>query len=202
MPTHDALADAFLNIAAAEWTRFSAGRSRLSVEHPALLNKTPRRDIRNDSIIMWWWQCDTTHYWVREWCCGKHLLTTIGANAHVHPITETRWEDSLCSIHHVKDECACTAKGFDFHALQIKPLKIAHTRLCTYPSSHTTCLDHGLSYLVHASEQFRPPIFDQIEVHQTTTRTREDATLRAERIKIRRTWSYCFARSRISRFDV
>ena len=64
-------------------------------------------------------------------------------------------------------------------------LKITYSRLCPYPSIQTTWLDHGRSCLVEApttfQTRFRPPTFDQIEVHdRPTTRTLEDATLRAQ----------------------
>ena len=52
---------------------------------------------------------------------------------------------------------------------------------------------------IHTRSAYRPPIFDQIEIHKRTTRTREDATLRVEREKISRTWSYYFTRSHIER---
>ena len=45
---------------------------------------------------------------------------------------------------------------------------------------------------IRSLERFRPPTFDQVEVHKTpTTQTREDATLRAQQERKCRTLSCC-----------
>ena len=78
MPTHETLADAFLNMAAAEWIRFSAAVSACHWSIlPTLLDKTPRRDIRNRRRLRY-------HVMVTVRCDLFIESLSVGASAHVH----------------------------------------------------------------------------------------------------------------------
>ena len=151
----EALTDAILNAVATKWTGFSAIVSVCpwSILF-ALLNKTTRRDIRNRrrlryhvpmkvryDLFIEFLDVDTsTHVYTKNWI-------SMGSQHILNP--SRPWWLRLHSqfLNHLMSLHPCN----EFLALQIKSLEITSSRLSPYPSIHTTCLDHGLSYLVHAS---------------------------------------------------
>ena len=89
MPTHEALADAFLDIPAAEWTRFSAAvvACQWSIR-PALLDKTPRRDIRNRRQLRY------------------HVMVTVTCDLFIESLSDVG--DAF--FNHGRCKCTCTYK--------------------------------------------------------------------------------------------